>query len=135
MSNNLLLPTSFLSDAVCAFNLVPKQFTPEIRRIRACVASTSVSIVAMPYVNNNHYMAFVYSLGSATLLYGDSLHHNPPAYMLPIMQWLFNNLGHRPITGFTKGDIDLQQSGSGEGSCGVAALNFIALACKTHKRQ
>ena len=121
----ILLPTSFLADAVVAYGSEPRLYTPEIAAVRHRLSSGSGLQVAMGFVTNNHFVAFVDTRGSPTIIYGDSMHNPPPAYMLPIFQWVFADIS---ITQST-----IQGLGIGEGSCGIAAYNFMERAVTTRQ--
>lgn len=133
ISDTILLPTSFLTDACTAYEASPAVYTQEILAIRRRIASTSVKVVAMGRVHENHFTAFIYRRGSSVIEYGDSMHHSPPHHILPILQWVFLGIFQPEIKNIKSGVISKQGVGSGEGSCGLAALNFIQLAAETPK--
>ncbi|KAF8876526.1 hypothetical protein CPB84DRAFT_1817682 [Gymnopilus junonius] len=87
----------------------------------------------MNLINGDHFMAFIYRFGSATIEYGDSMHNCPPSYLLPILKWIFEDMAQPPIKEIRAGIIAWQGVGNGEGSCGIAAYNFIELAAQTQK--
>ena len=85
------------------------------------------------YRHENHFTAFIYWQGSSVIEYGDSMHHPPPQHILPILQWVFMGVLQHEITHIKSGIISKQGIGSGAGSCGLAALNFIQRAAETPK--
>ena len=136
ISDTILLPTSFLTDACTAYEASAgeaAEYTQEILAFRRRVASTSVQIIAMSQVHENHFTAFIYRQGSSVIEYGDSMHHPPPHHILPILQWVFSGVIQHKIKNIRNGVISKQGLGSGAGSCGLAALNFIQLATETPK--
>lgn len=136
ISDTILLPTSFLTDACTAYEASAgeaAEYTQEILAFRRRVASTSVQIIAMSQVHENHFTAFIYRQGSSVIEYGDSMHHPPPQHILPILQWVFMGVIQHEITHIKSGIISKQGVGSGAGSCGLAALNFIQRAAETPK--
>ena len=88
----------------------------------------------MSRVHENHFSAFIYRQGSSVIEYGDSMHHPPPHHILPILQWVFSGVIQHEIKHIRSGVISKQGVGSGAGSCGLAALNFIQLAAETPKQ-
>ena len=133
ISDTILLPTSFLTDARTAYEATPAVYTQEILALHRCIASTSVQVIAMGLVHENHFTAFIYQQGSSVIEYGDSMHHTPPHYILPILQWVFSDVIRHEIKHIRSGVISKQGVGSGAGSCGLAALNFIQIAAETPK--
>lgn len=63
--------------------------------------------------------------------------HQPPAdNILDIISWVFAGLGHPPVDTIGSGTISKQGGfNGGDGSCGVAALNFIECYTDTALRQ
>ena len=131
ISDTIILPTSFLTDARTAYEASPAVYTQEILAIRRRIASTSVHVIAMGQVHENHFSAFIYRQGSSVIEYGDSMHNPPPHHILPILQWVFSGVIQHEIKKIRSGVILKQGVGSGAGSCGLAALNFIQLAAET----
>ena len=133
ISDTIFLPTSFLTDACTAYEANPTVYTQEILDIHRRIASTSVQVIAMGQVHENHFSAFIYRQGSTVIEYGNSMHHPPPHHILPILQWVFSSVIQHKIKNIRNGVISKQGLGSGAGSCGLAALNFIQLATETPK--
>ncbi|KAJ6572488.1 hypothetical protein DFH09DRAFT_916572, partial [Mycena vulgaris] len=76
----------------------------------------------------NHYCALV-KMRIDDLEHGDSLHLPAHRDLLPILRWAFAGLqdfAPRPLQDhITPGVIDRQRTLAGEGSCGIAAVNFV----------
>ncbi|KDR79617.1 hypothetical protein GALMADRAFT_63339 [Galerina marginata CBS 339.88] len=87
----------------------------------------------MGQVHESHFTAFIYRQGSSVIEYGDSMHHPPPKHILPMLQWAFSGVVQHEIKQIRSGVISKQGAGSGAGSCGLAALNFIQLAADAPK--
>ncbi|KAF8906963.1 hypothetical protein CPB84DRAFT_1675080 [Gymnopilus junonius] len=87
----------------------------------------------MSHITNDHFTALIYQFGSSTVEYGDSMHNSPPAHILPLLQWVFKDVAQPSIKEIKAGIIAQQGFGNGEGSCGIAAYNFIELAAQTQK--
>ncbi|KAF8890541.1 hypothetical protein CPB84DRAFT_1816349 [Gymnopilus junonius] len=87
----------------------------------------------MSLIHGDHFTAFIYQFGSATIEYGDSTHNHPPSYLLLILKWIFEDVAQPPIKEIRAGIIAWQGVGNSEGSCGIAAYNFIELAAQTWK--
>ena len=124
--NYVILPTLFLADAFQAYELLDSPYTNEIISLRKRIVETSVTVVGMGFIADSHYTAYIYHVGSSTVHYGDSLHGVPPSNMLSLLRWIFRGITE-PIMNIKPGTIGLQRSGSGEGSCGIAAHNFIEI--------
>ena len=122
----LFLPTTFLSDARRHYQGEQRQYTTEILNLRQRLLLTTVKSISITSIFDNHYTAYVYRVGSTVLDHGDSLHQPPADDILDIISWVITGLGHLPIDTISTGIIS-QQGGfnGGEGSCGIAALNFI----------
>ncbi|KAJ7208122.1 hypothetical protein B0H12DRAFT_970495, partial [Mycena haematopus] len=72
--------------------------------------------------HSNHFSAYKAS-GSPELRYGDSMHLRPDASILAIFQWFLSGSAFPSPTSVKQSDVASQ--GSGSGSCGIAALNFV----------
>ncbi|KAF8815065.1 hypothetical protein BYT27DRAFT_7080848 [Phlegmacium glaucopus] len=86
----------------------------------------------MSLVADGHFTAFIYCPGSGNVEYGDSMHHQPPRDIISVLQWIFFGLFEMTISTIDLGLIPKQGPGSGEGSCGIIAHNFMAVALGTH---
>jgi len=122
----LFLPTSFLSDAWRHYRGQQRQYTTEILDLWQRLLLTTVRSISITSIFDNHYTAYVYHVGSTVVDHGDSLHQPPADDILDIISWVITGLGYPPIDTISTGIIS-QQGGfnGGEGSCGIAALNFI----------
>jgi hypothetical protein len=122
----LVLPTSFLSDARRHYQSQLQQYTTEILDLQQRLLLTTVQSISITSVFDNHYTAYVYHVRSTIIDHGDSLHQPPADDILDIISWVIIGLGHPPVETISSGTI-LKQGGfnGGDGSCGVAALNFI----------
>ena len=56
------------------------------------------------------------------------MHHLPASDILPILQWILSGLQTDTLAAVEPGIMDLQGQGGGDGSCAIAAHNFIACA-------
>jgi hypothetical protein len=122
----LFLPTNFLSDARRHYHGQPQQYTAEIVHLRQRLRLTAVKSMYITSVFDDHYTAYVYHIGSRTIDHGDSLHQPPADDILGIISWVISDLGHPPVEIICEGTISRQGCiNGGEGSCGIAALNFI----------
>jgi hypothetical protein len=131
--DSLILPTTFLVNAreVYQSSAMPI-YTKEILALRERIQTTTVRLIAMSLVADNHFTAFVYRPGSVSIEYGDSMHHQPPGDIIPVLQWIFHGLFETSISEINLGFIPKQGPGKGEGSCGVIAHNFIEIAVEAH---
>ncbi|KAF8959343.1 hypothetical protein BDZ97DRAFT_1615465, partial [Flammula alnicola] len=107
-------------------------YTAEIIALRERVQKTTLRIIAMSLVMDDHFTAFIYRPGSDYIEYGDSMHQPPPSNILPLIQWVFSGICQPPISRIKHGFIAKQGPGSGEGSCGIIAHNFIEIAVGSH---
>ena len=132
----LFLPTSFLADVRRHYRGQQWQYTTEILDLRQRLLLTTVQSISITSVFDDHYTAYVYRIGSTVVDHGDSLHQPPADDILDIISWVITGLGHPPIDTISTGIIS-QQGGfnGGEGSCGIAALNFIECYADTKLHQ
>lgn len=122
----LFLPTSFLADARRHYQGQSQQYTTEILDLRQRLLLTTVKSICITSVFDDHYTAYVYHVGSTIVDHGDSLHQPPADDVLGIISWVITGLGHPPVETIGVGTISRQGGlNGGEGSCGIAALNFI----------
>jgi hypothetical protein len=122
----LFLPTSFLADARRHHQSQPQQYTTEIINLRQGLLLTAVRSISITSVVDNHYTAYVYRVGSTIVDHGDSLHQPPADDILDIISWVIAGLGHPVVDTINCGTISKQGGfNGGDGSCGIAALNFI----------
>jgi hypothetical protein len=122
----LFLPTSFLSDARRLYAAIPRQYSTEITNLRHRLQVTSVQSIAITSVINDHFTVYVYHVGTMNLDHGDSMHQPPSDDILQIFSWIFSGLVNPPVNRILPGSISRQGgSDGGDGSCGIAVLNFI----------
>ncbi|PPR08003.1 hypothetical protein CVT24_003754 [Panaeolus cyanescens] len=132
---HLILPTQFFSDAQnydrILSNISQADDVPppsSIAKLRLRLQNTSVQSISLALLQDNHYTGMVYRAGDTSIQYGDSLH----GYADPFLGRIFSlalSTASRALPSFvddSPGQIN-QQGGSngGEGSCGIAVLNFI----------
>ncbi|EDR08146.1 uncharacterized protein LACBIDRAFT_327473 [Laccaria bicolor S238N-H82] len=110
-------------------------YTKEILALRECIQTTIVCIITMSLVADNHFTAFIYRPGSVSIKYRDSMHHQPPGDIIPVLQWVFHGLFETSISEITFGFIPKQGPDNGEGSCGVIAHNFIEITVDAHSNR
>ena len=132
----LFLPTSFLADARRYYQSKPQQYTMGILDLRQRLLLSIIQSISITSVLDNHYTAYVYHVGSTITDHGDSLHQPPAEDILDIISWVFTGLGHPPVDTIRSGTISKQGGfNGGDGSCGVAVLNFIECYADTALRQ
>jgi len=120
------LPTSFLSNACRHYKSQPQKYTTEMLDLRQCLLLTTIWSIFITSIFDDHYTAYVYHVGSTIVNHGDSLHQPPAKDILGIISWIIAGLGHPPIEAIDSGTISKQGGfNGGDGSCRVAALNFI----------
>ncbi|EDR00235.1 uncharacterized protein LACBIDRAFT_314599 [Laccaria bicolor S238N-H82] len=114
----------------------PQQYTTEIVDLRQHLLLTSIQSISITSIFNNHYTAYVYHVGSTILYHGDSLHQPPANNILDIISLVIAGLGHLPVDTINCGTISRQGGfNGGDGSCGIAALNFIESYADNNLRQ
>jgi hypothetical protein len=132
----LFLPTTFLADARRYYHHHPQQYTPEILDLRQRLLLTTVQSISFTSVFNDHYTAYIYLVGSTSVDHGDSLQQPPADDILGIISWVIAGLGHPPVEIINVGTISKQGGvNGGEGSCGIAAFNFIERYSDNNIRQ
>ncbi|KAF7342690.1 hypothetical protein MSAN_02026900 [Mycena sanguinolenta] len=120
--STLILPTNFLNDAKYLFDQSPRFFSRNLVALQNRLESTSVDIIFAFNCHSDHFSTYTTS-GSPQLVYGDSMHLQPDANILAIFQWFLSGSGFPSPTSVQCADVASQ--GSGSGSCGIAALNFV----------
>jgi hypothetical protein len=122
----LFLPTSFLSEARLLYSQNgTRGYSRELRALRERIQHTAVSHIGFLNYSTYHYSSYVLE-SSRILEYGDSLHGDPADDILPILRWLLSGLGVDLPTDVRRGIMDHQGVGGGDGSCAIAAHNFVA---------
>ncbi|KAJ6469919.1 hypothetical protein C8R45DRAFT_790489, partial [Mycena sanguinolenta] len=97
-------------------------FSHNLIALQNRLEGTSVEKIFAFNCHSNHFSAYKTS-GSPELRYGDSMHLQPDANILAIFQWFLSGSGFPSPTSVQPSDVAAQ--GSGSGSCGIAALNFV----------
>ncbi|PPQ82718.1 hypothetical protein CVT24_009926 [Panaeolus cyanescens] len=131
---HLILPTQFFLDAQhydrVLSNTSQTDVLPpsSIAKLRARLRSTSVQSISLALLQDSHYTGMVYHTGDTSIQYGDSLQGYAPPFLGRIFS-LALSTASQALPSFVDdwpGQIN-QQGGSngGEGSCGIAVLNFI----------
>jgi hypothetical protein len=126
----IYLPTKFFSDAYRLYHSTPRQFSLELMELRQRVSKTSVTKIGFLTIRDDHYVGYFAKLdpstGSLSLEYGNSLHMPPMMDVLNIIRWIFEDIVPNISNTIQRGTISLQGNGNGgDGSCGIAAHNFI----------
>ncbi|TEB23721.1 hypothetical protein FA13DRAFT_1797765 [Coprinellus micaceus] len=126
---HIVLPTDFLSDAF-AFsggNVFLSSSTP--LRIRIRLESTHVSTICAARLEHKHFTALAHQVGTEAFLHCDSMHGG---YDQTLGMMISDALSTPtlPLPGLVRsGDVSRQGQGNGgDGSCGIAVLNFIQRA-------
>ena len=127
----LFLPTTFILDSCHLFQQQPRIYSPEIQAIRTRLCSTSFESLGFISWSNNHYSAY-FLKKTGKLEYGNSL-GLPPSETV-VNAWALSNVIDidNPPTPIA---VALQGAGGGEGSCGIAAFNFIECQANLSVRQ
>jgi hypothetical protein len=122
----LYLPVSIISEAQALFSQKEgREYGPNIRALRQRIQSTTITHMGFLDYKMNHYSAYLLT-GFRHLQHGDSLHRVPASDILPILQWILAGLDTDSPAVVEPGTMDLQGQGGGNGSCAIAAHNFIA---------
>ncbi|KAF7354194.1 hypothetical protein MVEN_01107100 [Mycena venus] len=124
----IFLPTSFIIDCRTLFNHPDRPYSQNIIWVRERVRSGMVNVIGFLVHIGDHYCALV-KMRIDDLEHGDSLHLPAPHDLLRILRWAFAGLhDFAPRSSqdhISAGVIDRQRSLAGEGSCGIAAVNFV----------
>lgn len=122
----LFLPTGFMHEARRLYhNQAITGYSRELRALRERIRHTVVMQIGFLDHSTNHYSS--YSMESFHLLkHGDSMHREPANDVLPILHWVLSGLSTNLPLSIEMGIMDRQGRGGGEGSCGIAAHNFVA---------
>ncbi|KAK7057072.1 hypothetical protein R3P38DRAFT_2759426 [Favolaschia claudopus] len=127
----LFLPTLFINECrrVWLLDESIRGYSQNMIWVRERIRAGRVHGIGMLVCTSNHYSAIV-KIRLDELEHGDSLHLPAQSDLLPILRWVFAGLGAfdpgNSQAHIKPGLIDRQRSLAGEGSCGIAALNFIA---------
>ncbi|KAF7356153.1 MULE domain-containing protein [Mycena venus] len=124
----LFIPTSFINDCRTLIKLPGSPYSQNIIWFRERVRSGSVNVIGFLSWTRDHYSALV-KMRVDDLEHGDSLNLPPESDLLPLLRWALAGLrdfeSRADQTYIPSGLIDRQTSLAGEGSCGIAAANFI----------
>ncbi|KAF7371978.1 hypothetical protein MVEN_00055800 [Mycena venus] len=124
----LFIPTSFINDCRTLIKLPGSPYSQNIIWFRERVRSGSVNVIGFLSWTRDHYSALV-KMRVDDLEHGDSLNLPPESDLLPLLRWALAGLRdfepRADQTYIPSGLIDRQTSLAGEGSCGIAAANFI----------
>ncbi|PPQ81028.1 hypothetical protein CVT26_002883 [Gymnopilus dilepis] len=134
----LFFPTYFFTEASRLYKSHPKVLSTQLLDIRRRIHNTGVRKVAFIAHSSNHYAAYCQVQPQLVLEHGDSLHRAPSQDVLDILQWVFADLDdvYACPTQIVSGEIAHQGLGTGgEGSCALAALNFIELRLENGTRR
>lgn len=122
----LFLPTSFMIEARRLFYLEEfRGYSREIQAIRERIQHSNVTQIGFLDYSTNHYCSYVIK-AFHSLQHGDSMHGEPANDVLVILDWVFSGLGKDLPASVETGIMDRQGRGDGDGSCAIAAHNFIA---------
>lgn len=99
-------------------------YSPELQALRERIQHTTVTQIGYLDYSLNHYSS--YTLRDFLLQHGDSMHGEAPNDIVPILHWALGGLGVDLPDSVQIGIIDRQGRGGGEGSCAIAAHNFVA---------
>ncbi|KDQ25023.1 hypothetical protein PLEOSDRAFT_1067696, partial [Pleurotus ostreatus PC15] len=124
----LYLPTSFFNDTKQLFTLpTGRAYSAELLNLRCRLEQTAVSAIGFIVWHADHFAAY-YTAGAGQLYHGDSLSLPPHTELLEMLKWVFDGLWteFEAPGEIIQGAVGQQGSGNGgDGSCGVAAHNFI----------
>ena len=124
---SLYLPTNFISDARRLYHQHPRVYSPELLALRNRLTSTRVECIAFLECTNYHYSAFILNRSQLALLkHSDSLGHLASDDILPILRWILSGTNYPLPIHIHEIDAPRQAaSGTGSGSCGIAAHDFV----------
>ncbi|KAL4259473.1 MULE transposase domain-containing protein [Pleurotus pulmonarius] len=123
----LYLPTSFFTDTYSLFSQPNRLYSAELLNLRKRLEQTVVSFIGFIVWQADHFAAY-YTAGAGQLYHGDSLSLPPHTGLLAMLDWVFDGLWteFESPKKIIPGSIGQQGFGNGgDGSCGVAAHNFI----------
>ncbi|KAJ6485399.1 hypothetical protein C8R47DRAFT_938823, partial [Mycena vitilis] len=124
----LFIPTLFLNDCRKLIGRPNVEYSQNIVWLRERIRAGYVKVLGFLSWAEEHYSG-LYKLRIDELEHGDSMHHPAARDLLRILRWALAGLpGFEPPAGqthITAGLVDRQTTSSGEGSCGIAAFNFV----------
>ncbi|KAJ7784245.1 hypothetical protein B0H16DRAFT_1296065 [Mycena metata] len=122
----LILPTSFFNDLTYLVEQNPKAYSSNFHLIRRRLRALPSATVSFVTCRNDHYSGYRYQTTSSMDLHlGDSLGHAPAPGILPSIAWVLDRTGHQAPPR-VRGDGIVARQGPQSGSCGIAAINFVA---------
>lgn len=130
--SSLFLPTSFYTNARLLYHADQRQYSSNLHALRLRLQETVVTDLSSIACIDNHYSSF-YDPNSNLLDYGDSMGHNPPSDLIPILKWVIYGLDSTEFVQPERfRDTEIARQGPYSGSCGIASLNL--LECRANSR-
>jgi hypothetical protein len=120
----LFEPTSFFDNARSLYYQVPRQYSSELMLFCHQLLVTHVASYGFSVWTNGHYAAY-YRTSRGIMEHGDSMHQPPPADTLDILNWVLEGIQDESPVRIKTGAIARQGSLRGDGSCAIAAHNFV----------
>ena len=123
----LYLPTSFFNDARVLFHVDSgvRKYSPNLEALRQRLWCTSVDSLGFLEYETNHFSGYI-TKDFHSLQHADSMHRAPAEDLLPVLQWVLSGLSIGVPSVVESATIDRQGGDIGEGSCAIAAHNFLA---------
>jgi hypothetical protein len=123
----IALPTSFARDSRYLFEQGLHTYSLNLSLIRRRLRAILTANVSFATCDLDHFSAYRYLPKFSSLRLGDSMGRPPCADILPAFNWVLEGLsGNGYSAPETVGEGHMPQQGSQSGSCGIAAVNFIA---------
>lgn len=126
---HLILPTDFLLDVIQIYRssgLAGLGSFPAGKLLRCRIATTLISSISICRIEDSHFSALTYQVGSGVFMYGDSMHGAKPVELGELISRVLSTSSFQVPFTIERGFIARQGgTNGGEGSCGLAALNFI----------
>ncbi len=119
----LFLPTTFFADASHLFSQNSKFYSPNLTALRRRVALTKVHAVGFLVLKEGHFSAVWIDVHG--VFFADSLSHAPPEDLMPLLSWVFQGTYISIPESINIVEVPQQTYALGNGSCGIAAHNFI----------
>ena len=123
----LYLPTSFFNEARALFHVDcgVRNYSLNLEALRQRLQHTSVNTLGFLEYATNHFSGYI-TKDFHSLKHADSMHRGPPKDLLPVLRWILSGLSIGVPSVVEPVTIDRQGQGGGEGSCAIAAHNFLA---------
>lgn len=119
----LFLATAFFAQASYLFSEGVRAYSPNLRALRERVISTEVDAIGFLILDDGHFSAAW--IDQNGVYFADSLSHAPPTHLSDVLRWVFRDTRFHISNKINIVDVALQTALSGNGSCGIAAHNFI----------